>query len=556
MPSITRSTLGGALVLALGILAAAGCTMPSDITDVDICSGAPPRVSRLQVSPKAFNLRVGSTETIRLEMYDASGQWILLCGPAVTWSSSDPTVATVSNGSVSGISAGKAFIRASSGGVSDSTSVNVVATTLGSITIQRAPASLLVGQTVGLALATRDTDGNVITPRSIIWRTEDPTIATISLGGMLVAAGEGTATVTAEAEQLTTTVRISITRDAPAVRFRQIAAGLQLGCAIVGGGRVAEGTAFCWGDGSTGALGVGQLGYAAAPLPVSGGLTFTSIAVAGHSVCALAAAGDAFCWGSNESGQVGDGTTTNRAVPTRVATTVAFRSIALGGSLACGLTDDGSAYCWGLVGATRRSSPTLLPGGIQFAELTGGSGGFVCGRTTAGRAYCWGTTSYTWAGSTPTAVKGDVLFSQISVGTYHVCGVAIGDGQGYCWGRLEAEQLGRSVTAGTRDAPIPVPGGLRFMSITAGGGFTCGMTESRAYCLGNSSLSNAGSGPTPAPIPLEDRHRFVTISGGDLHACAIDTQGGGWCWGHSLYGSLGAGEPNSGGTDPLQLRIP
>jgi len=529
--------------------------MPTDaLDDMDICGGTTEKVGRLQITPKEFNLRVGSSATLGLDKYDPKGQLIVMCGPAVAWSSTDPSVATVTGGAVLGISAGKVFIRATAGGLSDSTSVNVVATTIGSISIQRAPASLLVGQTVGLTLVTRDTDGNIIAPQSITWRTDDSAIATIAPSGMLIAVSEGTTTVTAEAEQLTTTVRVPITRDAPVVRFRQIAAGFYVGCAIAGGGRVPEGTAFCWGDGSTGALGVGQLGYAAVPIPVSGGLTFTSIAVGGQSVCALTAAGEAFCWGSNGSAQLGDGTTTNRAVPTRVATTVAFKSLASGGSLTCGLTDDGSVYCWGQVGASRRSTPTLLPGGIQFADLTGGGGGFICGRTSVGRAYCWGT-SYTWAGSTPTAPKADALFSQISAGLYHVCGVAIADGQGYCWGRIEAAQLGPSVTPGSRDTPIPVPGGLRFTSIAAGGGFTCGTTASRSYCVGNTSLRSTGTGPSPEPIPLEDRHRFVTISGGFYHACAIDTQGGGWCWGHSIYGSVGAGEHTAGATDPLQLRI-
>jgi len=553
MPSITRSTRRGAPVLALAVLGAAGCGMPSG--PLDICSGTSDQVARLEITPTEFNLRVGSSATLQLGMYDAKGQGFYMCGPPVEWSSTDRSVATVTGGSVLGISPGKVFIRATAGGKSDSTSVTVVATTIGSISIQRAPASLLVGQTVGLMLVTRDTDGNIITPQSITWRTDDATVATIAPSGMLIAVSEGTTTVTVEAEQLTTSVRIPITRDAPAVRFRQIAAGFYFGCGIAGGGRFPEGTAFCWGDGSTGALGIGQLGYAAVPFPVSGGLTFKSIAVGDFSACALTVAGEAYCWGSNESAQLGDGTTTNRPVPTRVVTTVAFKSLALGGSLTCGLTDDGSVYCWGQVGATRRTAPTLLPGGIQFADLTGGGGGFICGRTSAGRAYCWGT-SNTWAGPTPTAAKGDVLFAQISAGVYHVCGVAITDGRGYCWGRIDGQQLGPSIAPGSRDTPIAVPGGLQFTSIAAGGGFTCGTTATRSYCLGVSALSNAaGTDPSPRPIPLEDRHRFVTIAGGSFHACAIDTQGGGWCWGHSLYGSVGAGEANFGQTDPLQLRI-
>jgi len=161
MSSITHSTLHSALILTFGVLATAGCGSPSGLSNWDICAGT--KVSRLQIMPKALNLRVGSTETLQVTMYDATGEGMIMCRPAAAWSSSDPSVATVSDGSVSGIRAGKVVIRVSAGGVSDTTSVTVVPTTIASIIIQRAPGWLPVGRTAGLTLVTRDSDGNAIT---------------------------------------------------------------------------------------------------------------------------------------------------------------------------------------------------------------------------------------------------------------------------------------------------------------------------------------------------------------------------------------------------------
>src|SRR4029453_983827 len=95
------------------------------------------------------------------------------------------------------------FLRATSGGKSDSAAVTVVSTTLATLTIE-SPASLLVGQTAQLKLVAPDTDGNVIAPHSIPGQPDDAAVGTVSPTGMFVAVNDGIATVTVVAEQLTT----------------------------------------------------------------------------------------------------------------------------------------------------------------------------------------------------------------------------------------------------------------------------------------------------------------------------------------------------------------
>ena len=73
-----------------------------------------------------------------------------------------------------------------------------------------------------------------------------------------------------------------------------------------------------------GALGVPQemaacyhntLGCSPAPVPVSGGISFSTISPRLYTTCGLGTDGLVYCWGSNAVGQLGDGTFDNRSVP-------------------------------------------------------------------------------------------------------------------------------------------------------------------------------------------------------------------------------------------------
>ena len=106
------------------------------------------------------------------------------------------------------------------------------------------------------------------------------------------------------------------------------------------------GAAYCWGSDSYGQLGNGTTTTSPTPVPVSGGLTFTSIS-AGEHTCGLAAGGVAYCWGFNRHGQLGNGGTTNSAMPVAVSGGLAFAAISAGTQHTCGLTTNGAVYCWG-----------------------------------------------------------------------------------------------------------------------------------------------------------------------------------------------------------------
>jgi uncharacterized protein YjdB len=122
------------VALTAGVLAAAACGMPtaSDLENIELC---PSPVAARGVSMQApdSTLRVGLTVQLIAFAVNARGEYEF-CAPGLEFASSDPGVAMVSSaGLVTGVSAGSAYIRASSGSARDSIGIKVVAATVGSV---------------------------------------------------------------------------------------------------------------------------------------------------------------------------------------------------------------------------------------------------------------------------------------------------------------------------------------------------------------------------------------------------------------------------------------
>jgi Regulator of Chromosome Condensation (RCC1) repeat protein len=177
--------------------------------------------------------------------------------------------------------------------------------------------------------------------------------------------------------------------------FAYVSAGRLFSCGVTTGS-----VAYCWGDNALGELGRGTSGTpSATPAPVAGGLTFASISAGGFHACALTPAGAAYCWGDNDFGQIGDaGTTaTDRTSPVPVSGGLTFTSLSAGNRHTCALTAAGVAYCWGdnslgMLGRPGPSSnvPVAVAGGLTFASVRGGRF-HTCARTPGGEGYCWGS---------------------------------------------------------------------------------------------------------------------------------------------------------------------
>ncbi|MBW3553056.1 MAG: hypothetical protein KY466_06085 [Gemmatimonadetes bacterium] len=389
-------------------------------------------------------------------------------------------------------------------------------------------------------------------------------------------------------------------RGTPAV-FESVSALSSHTCATAPGGAV-----FCWGADNVEELGAPTIeicGSATSPcstvpLAVAGGITFASTGdgPSPAHTCGIAPDGRAFCWGWNGNGQLGDGTTTNRDAPALVSGGLTWHSISTGGGFGnhtCAVTTSGSAYCWGLnergqLGNGNRSpraTPDSVAGGIAFQSVSAG-GGHTCGiRASDGAAFCWGYDQWAQLGAvttetctinadpcstSPLPVSGGLGFASIHGGLFFTCGLTSA-GEAYCWGRASEGQLGTSTTEACpppfegvtcSSTPLPVSGGHTFAAIATGSAHACGVTTAGAiYCWGDLmnefGFSFRTSTPRLLPDPATGPVTWAEVSAGNVHTCALTSDGRAFCWGGGGNGRLGNGvASNSGIPVPVSPPVP
>ena len=296
------------------------------------------------------------------------------------------------------------------------------------------------------------------------------------------------------------------------------------------------GVAVTWGANGWGQLGDNSTTYSKVPVAVHtagvlAGKTLTAISTGERHSCAVAD-GKAYCWGNNYSGQLGNNSTTDSRVPAAVNTSgvlagKTITAIAAGDFHTCAVAD-GKAYCWGNNYSGRLGNNSATDSSVPVAVNTSG----------------------VLAGKTVTA---------ISTGGSHSCVLA--DGKAYCWGD---NAYGQSGNNSTTDSLVPVAvntsgvlAGKTITAISAGGSFTCAVSDGRAYCWGGNSYRQLGTNsPTATPddcwpsdcsrVPVAVNTSGVlagrtvsAITAGGVHTCVV-ADGKAYCWGtNGSSGRLG-----------------
>ncbi len=158
-----------------------------------------PVVSSIVIAP-VLPLRAGDEATLGAVALGAKGD--TLPGAEITWSSSNPEVATVEalTGVAEGLEPGTTQIVARSGSDSSLTELTVVPANAVALQILGAR-PMAVGEALTLRVLARDRRGVALTGTTVEWATNDASVATVDeTSGVVVARAPGSARITARTE--------------------------------------------------------------------------------------------------------------------------------------------------------------------------------------------------------------------------------------------------------------------------------------------------------------------------------------------------------------------
>jgi alpha-tubulin suppressor-like RCC1 family protein len=162
----------------------------------------------------------------------------------------------------------------------------------------------------------------------------------------------------------------------------------------------------------------------------------------------------------------------------------------------------------------------------------------------AGSLWCWGgmTAAQAKAGlgsSRPTPQRIEGHWRAVAAGGRGLTCAIDHDGGVWCWGLDE----------------VPKAVGVSADEVTVGLAHACARTGERAVCWGNNRYGQLGQGAVgdesgPVAVVID---RVRSIDAGDLHTCAVRTDGTVWCWGANEQGQLGLGSMSSASPKPTPV---
>lgn len=193
---VTRFALLGVICLAL-----ADCGGDS--------SGPNQVVGSVVVSPTSETLPVGATDTLSAIPRDQSGNPI--SGLAITWTSSNVTVATVNQaGVVTAMSEGTTTITATSLGEKGVAAISVSEVPVAAVLIVPSADTLSPGSSQTFTAITRDSIGGLLSGRVITWTSTSPPVATVTSAGVVSALTAGVTSLIATSEGKSDTAQVVV----------------------------------------------------------------------------------------------------------------------------------------------------------------------------------------------------------------------------------------------------------------------------------------------------------------------------------------------------------
>jgi trimeric autotransporter adhesin len=195
----------GATTISATVLSIVGSTTP-------IVTGSSPVLQSISVTPATSSAAIGQNQQFGAAGLYSDGSTQNLTN-SVSWSSSQPTIATIANtGLASGVSGGSTSITATLGSISASATLSVNSLALVSITVTPGNPSLALGTNQQFKATGTYADGSTLDlTTSVIWNSSMPSVATVNVIGLVTTAFTGQTTITAADVGITGTSTLMVT---------------------------------------------------------------------------------------------------------------------------------------------------------------------------------------------------------------------------------------------------------------------------------------------------------------------------------------------------------
>lgn len=341
------------------------------------------------------------------------------------------------------------------------------------------------------------------------------------------------------------------------LKWRTVAVNGLGACGLAGDGRL-----YCWGERAAAVLGTGNSSDQPSPIlanvsNLTGENNFIQMGTGHTHACGLKASGEVYCWGDNTTGRLGIGSGASQSSPVKASMPEAAISLGVGLSTTCAVGVSGNLFCWGPdtqeamgngSGVVNHLTPTMTGTSSDRWLATTGSESAHCALRSNGKPYCWGYNDLGQSGTgvggdipSPTVVSTSELFTQIESRWKHSCGLT-DSGVGRCWGNNAWGGLGDGTTTNS-STPVNVTSISNILTMNTGGGHTCALLASgKTYCWGFDVVGQVGNGAAggPAsPTAIDATNTYVKLAIGYRHSCGIRANGYLYCWGEDAAGELG-----------------
>lgn len=214
------------IVCAVALLLTAGCGDDAGPTDP-----TPRPVNSVRITPGADTLTaLGDTVRLSATAIDADGT--VVPGVALSWSSDDPSVVTVTpDGLASAVGNGIAEIVASADEVSGSAELAVIQVAT-SVEVSPATATLSsAGATQQFTATARDANGAVV-DAPVVWSSENHAVATVDADGLVTSRGTGAIAITAAVQGVPGHATLTVSQAVESMEFSAQPSDVRAGAAF------------------------------------------------------------------------------------------------------------------------------------------------------------------------------------------------------------------------------------------------------------------------------------------------------------------------------------